>query len=88
VFENRVLRRVFGHKRDEVTRKWRKLYNEELNRLYSSPNTVRVIKSRIMEWEGHVTRMGRGEEYTGFWWGNLSEKNHWGNPGLNYYCFL
>jgi len=46
VFENRVLRRIFGPKRDEVTRGWRKLHNEELNYLYSSPNTVRVIKSR------------------------------------------
>ena len=58
VFKNRVLRRIFGPKRDEVTGEWRKLYNEELNDLYSSPNIVRVIKSRIMRWAGHVTRMG------------------------------
>ena len=58
VFENRVLRKIFGPKRDEVTREWRKLHNEELNDLYSSPNIVRVIKLRIMIWAGHVARVG------------------------------
>ena len=58
VFENRILRRIFGSKRDEVTREWRKLHNEKLNDLYSSPNIVRVIKSRIMRWAGHVACMG------------------------------
>ena len=58
VFENRVLRRVFGPKRDEVTREWRKLHNEELRDLYSLPNIVRVVKSRRMSWVGHVARMG------------------------------
>jgi len=60
VFENRVSRRIFGPKKDEVTREWRKLHKEELNDLYSSPNIVRVIKSRIMWWAGHVARMGEG----------------------------
>ena len=55
MFENRVLRRIFGPKRDEVTGEWRKLHNEELNHLYSS--TVRVIKSRRMKWAGHVARI-------------------------------
>jgi len=60
VFENMVLRRIFGPKRDEVTGKWRKLHNEELNNLYSSPNILRVIKSRRMRWAWHVARMGEG----------------------------
>jgi hypothetical protein len=58
VFENRVLRRIFGPKRDEVTGGWRKLHNEELNNLYSSPSIIRVITSRRMKWAGHVARMG------------------------------
>jgi hypothetical protein len=58
VFENRVLRRTFGAKRDEVTWKWRKLQNEQLNDLYCSPNIARLIKSRKMRWVGHVARMG------------------------------
>ena len=58
VFENRVLRRIFGPKKDEVTREWRNLHNEELNDLYCSPDIVRVIKSRRMKWTGHVARMG------------------------------
>jgi len=57
-FENMVLRRIFGSRRDEVTGEWRRMHNEELNNLYSSPNIVRVIKSRRMRWAGHVARMG------------------------------
>jgi hypothetical protein len=60
VFENRVRRRIFGSKRDEVMGEWRKLHNEELNNLYFLPNVVRVIKSRRMSCEGHVARMGEG----------------------------
>jgi hypothetical protein len=60
LFENRVFRRIFGPKRDEVAGKWRKLHNEELNVLYSSPNIVCVIKSRRIRWAGHVVRMGDG----------------------------
>ena len=58
VFENKVLRRIFGPRRDEVTGDWRRLLNKELNDLYCSPNIVRVIKSRRMRWAGHVARMG------------------------------
>jgi hypothetical protein len=59
VFENRVLRRIFGPKRDEMTGGWRKLHNEELHNLSSSPNIIRMIKSRRMRWAGHAERMGR-----------------------------
>jgi hypothetical protein len=67
VFQNRVLRRIFGPKRDEVTGEWRKLHNEELHILYFSPNTITQIKSRRMRWVGHVARMGEERNvYTGF----------------------
>ena len=58
MFKNMVLRRIFGPRRDEVTGEWKRLHNEELNDLYSSPNIVRVIKSRRMRWAGYVARMG------------------------------
>jgi hypothetical protein len=58
VFENRVVRRIFGPKRDEVTGEWRKLHNEKLHNLYSSPDIIRQVKSRRMRWAGHVARMG------------------------------
>jgi hypothetical protein len=58
VFENKVLSRIFGPKRDELTGEWRKLHYEELRNLYSSPSIIRIIKSRRMKWEGHVARMG------------------------------
>jgi hypothetical protein len=58
VFESRVLRRIFGPKRDEMTGEWKKLHNEELHNLYSSPDIIRQIKSRRMRWSGHVARMG------------------------------
>jgi hypothetical protein len=65
VFENRVLRRIFGPKREEG-RSLRKLHNDELHSLYSSPNIVRVIKSRRMRWAGHMARMGEGRCLQGF----------------------
>jgi hypothetical protein len=66
VFENRVLRSIFVPKRDEVTGEWRKLHNEKLNYVHSSPNNIRMIKSRRMRWAGHVAHMERGEVHTGF----------------------
>jgi hypothetical protein len=65
VFENRVLRRIFGPKMEE-DESWRKLHNDELHSLYSSPNIVKVIKLRRMRWAGNVARMGRGEVFRGF----------------------
>jgi hypothetical protein len=66
VFENRVLRRLFGPKRDEVTGGWRKLHNEELQNLYSSPSTIRMIKSRMMRCAGHIARTGRRGMHIGY----------------------
>jgi len=74
VFENRVLRRIFGPKGDEVTGEWRKLHTEELNNLYCSPNIVRVIKSRRMRWAGHVARMGEGRGVYRFLVGKPEER--------------
>jgi len=83
VFENRVLGRVFGPKRDEVTGERRKLHNGELNDLYCSHNIVRVIKSRIMRWAWHVVRMGERRGVYGVLWGNLMERGHLGDPGVD-----
>jgi hypothetical protein len=66
VFENGVLRRIFGPKKDEVTGEWRKLHNEKLHDLYSLPTTARVIKSRRMRWVGHEARMEQERVCTGF----------------------
>jgi hypothetical protein len=80
VFENRVLRSIFGPKRDEVTGEWRKLHNEELNGLYSLPNIARVIKSRRMRWAGHVARMGEGRGVYSVLLGKPEEKRPLGRP--------
>jgi hypothetical protein len=74
VFENRVLRRTFGPKRDEVMGEWRKLHNKELHNLYSSPDIIRQVKSRRMRWVGHIARVG--EECTGCWWESPKEIDH------------
>jgi hypothetical protein len=83
ILENRVLRKIIRSKWDKVKEEWRKLHNEELNDLYFSPNILLVIKLRKMRWAGHVVRMGRGEVCTGFWWGNMRERDQWGDPGVD-----
>ena len=83
VFENRVLRRVFRPKRDEVTGEWRKLHDEELRNLYSLPNIVRVINSRRMRWAGHVARMGEGRGVHRVLVGKPEGKYHWGDPDVD-----
>ena len=83
VFENRVLRRVFGPKRDEVKGEWRKLLNEELNELYSLPNIVRVVKSRRMRWAGHVARMGEDRGVHRVLVGTPEGKSHWGDQDVD-----
>jgi len=80
VFENRVLRRLCGPKRDEVTGKWRILHNEELRDLYSLPNIVRVVKSRRMRWAGHMARMGEGKGVHGVLEGKPEGKRPLGRP--------
>jgi hypothetical protein len=80
VFENRVLRRIFGPKRDEVTGEWRKLHNEELHILYSSPNIIRQIKSRRMRWAGHVARMGEDRKVNRVLMGKTEGKRPLGRP--------
>jgi len=80
VSEKRVLSRIFGHRRDEVIGEWRKLHNEELNDLYSSPTIVRVIKSRRMRWAGHVTRMGEMRGVYGVLVWKLEGKRPLGRP--------
>jgi hypothetical protein len=75
VFENRVLRKIFGPKRDEVTGEWRKLHNEELRDLYSSPSIIRIIKPRRMRWVGHIARMGRRITRIDYWWESQWERD-------------
>jgi hypothetical protein len=81
VFENRVLRTIFGPKWEEDG-SWRNLHNDELHNLYSSPNIVRVIKSRRMRWAGHVACMGRADMHTRFWLGGPKARDHWEDIGV------
>jgi hypothetical protein len=80
VFENTVLRRKFGPKRDEVMEDWRKLHNEELHNLYSLPNMIRMVKLRRMRWAGHVTRMGAKMDAYRILVGKPEEKRQLGRP--------
>ena len=82
VFDNRALKRIFGPKRDEVTRECRKLHNEELNNLYCSPSIVRMINQEECDGWGKWHIWGTGEVYTGFWWGNLRERDHLKDPDV------
>jgi hypothetical protein len=76
VFENRLLRRIFGSKRDEVTGGWRKLHAEELHNLYSSPSIIRMIKSRWMRWAGNVAWVGK-KIHKGYWWETTGNETTW-----------
>ena len=84
VFANRVLRRIFGPKRGKVTGEWRKLQNEKLNDLYCSPNMVRVIKSRIIRWAGHVASMGERRGVYRVLVGKPERKRTVGRPRLKW----
>ena len=83
MFENMVLKRIFGPRRVEVTGEWRRLHNKELNDLYSSPNTVRVIKSRRMRWARHVVYMGEERGVYRVLVGKPEGGDHWGDLGVD-----
>jgi hypothetical protein len=85
MFENRVLRRIFRPKTDEVTGKWRKLLNEELHDLYSSPSKIRVVKSRRVRWAGHVARMGEKRNAYGLLVGKPERRMPLGRPGRRWF---
>jgi hypothetical protein len=83
IFENRVLRRIFGPKGDEVTGEWRRLHKEELYALYPSPNIIRVIKSRRLRWAGHVARMGERRGAYRALVGKPEGRSHLEDPGID-----
>ena len=83
VFENMVLGRIFGPRRVEVTGEWRRWHSEKLHEHYSSPNIVRMKKSRRMRWAGHVACLGEERGCIGPWWRNRRESDHRGNLGVD-----
>ena len=83
MFENMVLRRIYGPRKDEVAWEWKKLHNEELNDLYCSPNIIRVIKSGRIRWVGHVAHMGETKGICKVFVGKLRERDHMGDPGID-----
>jgi hypothetical protein len=82
VFENRVLR-IFGPKRDEMTGGWRKLHNEELHNLHSSPSIVKIMKSRRMRWTGHVAQIGKSGMHIGYLLESQKERDHWEDQDID-----
>jgi hypothetical protein len=88
VFENRVLRKIFAPKKDEVTRDWRILHNEELHNLDSSPNIIRMIKSRRMRWSGHIVRMERRGMHILYWWGSQKQRDHYKDQDVSCWIML
>jgi hypothetical protein len=87
ILENMAVRRIFGPKKDEVTGEWGKLRNEELNDLYSSSNLIRMLKSRML-WARHVARMWERKGHKAFWRGNLRERDHLQDPGVDEWIIL
>jgi hypothetical protein len=83
-----VLRRIFGPKKDEMMGVWRKLHNEELHDLYSSPSIISIIKSRRMRWTGHVARMGEKRNVYRLWWGSQKEREHYEDQDIGGWIIL
>jgi hypothetical protein len=88
VVDNRVLRRIFGPKREEVTGGWRKLHNEELHNLHCSPSIIRMFKSMRVRWAGHVARMGRSGMHIGYWRESQMERDRWEDQDVGGWTIL
>jgi hypothetical protein len=87
-FENRVLRRIFRSKRNVVTGGWRKIRNEELYNLYFSPSIIRMIKSRMMKWAGHVALLVERGMHIGYWWESQMKRAHWEDKSIGGWTIL
>jgi hypothetical protein len=88
VFENRVLRTIFGSNRDEVMGGWRKLHNEELHNLYSLSSIIRMLKSRRMRWTGHVARMRESKMHIRYWWESQKERDYYEDQYVGWWRIL